>query len=49
VGALLHVHPRERQKLLETNDVAARLEDELNILRRENRAQPKSIGPFSLN
>ncbi len=49
VGALLHVHPRERQHLLELNDVAARLREELQILRRENRPVPRAIGPFSTN
>lgn len=49
VGGMLHVHPRERQHLLELNDVAARLEQELAILRRENRPVPKAIGPFSMN
>jgi ATP-dependent Lon protease len=47
VASTLHVHPRERQHLLELNDVAARLEEELSMLRRENR--PFSIGPFSIN
>jgi len=47
VAATLHVHPRERQHLLELNDVASRLQEELNMLRRENR--PFSIGPFSRN
>jgi Lon protease-like protein len=49
VGATLHVHPRERQHLLEIEDVAARLERELKLLRRENRPPPQSIGPFSPN
>jgi Lon protease-like protein len=47
VASTLHVHPRERQHLLELNDVASRLKEELNLLRRENR--PSSIGPFSIN
>jgi hypothetical protein len=49
VAAGLHVHPREQQHLLELDDVAARLERELALLRRENRPATKSIGPFSLN
>jgi Lon protease-like protein len=49
VAAMLHVHPRERQQLLEVDDVAARLQQELTILRRENRPAPKAIGPFSVN
>jgi Lon protease-like protein len=49
VGAMLHVHPRERQHLLELNDIAARLAQELAILKRENRPLPKAIGPFSMN
>ena len=36
-----------RQHLLELDDVASRLREELSMLRRENR--PFSIGPFSLN
>jgi Lon protease-like protein len=47
VASTLHVHPRERQHLLELNDVASRLQEELSMLRRENR--PASIGPFSIN
>jgi Lon protease-like protein len=47
VAATLQVHPRERQHLLEIDDVARRLQDELSMLRRENR--PFSIGPFSRN
>jgi Lon protease-like protein len=47
VASTLHVHPRERQHLLELNDVASRLQEELSMLRRENR--PSSIGPFSIN
>jgi Lon protease-like protein len=46
VAAMLYVPPRERQLLLEIDDVAARLEQELVLLKRE---MPKSIGPFSLN
>lgn len=49
VGAMLHVHPRERQHLLELDNVAARLEQEVAILRRENKPAPKAIGPFSMN
>ncbi|MGI9148182.1 MAG: LON peptidase substrate-binding domain-containing protein [Chloroflexota bacterium] len=47
VAATLQVHPRERQHLLELNDVTSRLQQELSMLRRENR--PLSIGPFSIN
>jgi uncharacterized protein len=47
VASTLQVHPRERQHLLELNDVASRLREELSMLRRENR--PFSIGPFSKN
>jgi Lon protease-like protein len=46
IAAMLAVDPRERQRLLEINDVGQRLEHELALLRRE---RPKSIGPFSLN
>lgn len=49
VAAGLHIHPRERQQLLELDDVRARLEQELNLLRRENRPPAGSIGPFSRN
>jgi Lon protease-like protein len=49
VAATLHVHPRERQHLLELDDVASRLQQELKLLKRENRAATASIGPFSLN
>jgi Lon protease-like protein len=49
VASTLHVHPRERQQLLEIDDVAARLERELTLLRRENRPAPRTIGPFSVN
>jgi hypothetical protein len=49
VAASLHVHPRERQHLLELDDVAARLEQELKLLRRENRPPAANIGPFSRN
>jgi len=49
VAAGLHVHPRECQQLLEVSDVAERLEQELRLLRRENRPAPKTIGPFSPN
>jgi ATP-dependent Lon protease len=49
VAASLHVHPRERQVLLETDDVDARLREELKLLQRENRPAPKTIGPFSQN
>jgi Lon protease-like protein len=46
VAAALHVHPRERQQLVELDDVAARLRQELMLLKRENLP---SIGPFSMN
>jgi Lon protease-like protein len=49
VASTLHVHPRERQQLLEVDDVAGRLEAELELLRRENRVAPGTIGPFSVN
>jgi Lon protease-like protein len=49
VAADLHVHPRERQQLLEIDDVAARLQEELTLLRRENRPAQSTIGPFSVN
>ena len=49
VAASLHVHPRERQVLLELDDVASRLREELKLLQRENRPAPKNIGPFSPN
>jgi uncharacterized protein len=49
VAASLHVHPRERQQLLEIDDVTARLQQELSLLRRENRPAPSTIGPFSVN
>ena len=49
VAAGLHIHPRERQQLLELDDVASRLERELDLLRRENRPPAASIGPFSRN
>jgi Lon protease-like protein len=46
VAAMLYVDPRERQKLLEIDDVGQRLQQELALLKRE---MPKTIGPFSLN
>jgi len=49
VAAMLYVHPRERQQLLELDDVAARLQRELVLLRRENRPAAGVIGPFSRN
>jgi Lon protease-like protein len=49
VASMLHIHPRERQYLLELDDVASRLQHELAVLRRENRAAPATIGPFSIN
>jgi Lon protease-like protein len=49
IAASLHVHPRERQQLLELDDVAARLQQELTLLKRENRPPAANIGPFSRN
>jgi Lon protease-like protein len=49
IASTLHVHPRERQHLLELDDVARRLQHELALLRRENRPVPATIGPFSVN
>jgi Lon protease-like protein len=49
VATALHVHPREQQQLLELNDVASRLRQELSLLRRENRPATSNIGPFSRN
>jgi Lon protease-like protein len=49
VAATLHVHPRERQHLLEIDDVGARLRQELTLLKRENHPALKTIGPFSTN
>jgi Lon protease-like protein len=46
IAATLMVEPRERQGLLETDEVAQRLQQELMLLKRE---MPKTIGPFSLN
>jgi ATP-dependent Lon protease len=46
VAATLLVDARERQRLLETDDVSRRLQQELVLLKRE---MPKTIGPFSLN
>jgi Lon protease-like protein len=46
IAATLFVDPRERQRLLETDDVASRLQQELTLLKRE---MPRTIGPFSLN
>ncbi len=46
VAAMLYIDPRERQKLLEIDDVGQRLRQELALLKRE---MPRSIGPFSLN
>jgi Lon protease-like protein len=46
VAATLFVDPRERQRLLELDDVITRLEQELVLLKRE---MPRTIGPFSLN
>jgi uncharacterized protein len=49
IASTLHVHPRERQHLLELDDVASRLRQELALLRRENQPGPATIGPFSRN
>jgi ATP-dependent Lon protease len=49
VAASLHIHPRERQQLLEMDDVADRLRQELSLLKRENRPAANTIGPFSIN
>jgi Lon protease-like protein len=49
VAASLHIHPRERQQLLEMDDVASRLQHELSLLKRENRPAANTIGPFSIN
>jgi ATP-dependent Lon protease len=49
VAATLHIHARERQHLLEMDDVEARLRQELTLLRRENEPAKKTIGPFSMN
>jgi Lon protease-like protein len=49
IAASLHIHPRESQRLLELDQVAGRLEHELELLKRENRPAPKTIGPFSMN
>jgi hypothetical protein len=46
VAATLYVDPRERQRLLEIDDVSQRLRQELALLKRE---MPRTIGPFSLN
>lgn len=48
-AATLYVHPRERQFLLELDDVVERLQRELTMLRRENRPAHLTIGPFSVN
>lgn len=48
VAAGLMVDPLEQQQLLLIDDVHARLERELALLRRENRPA-KTIGPFSVN
>ena len=49
IAASLHIHPRESQRLLELDEVASRLQHELELLKRENHPAPKTIGPFSLN
>jgi uncharacterized protein len=46
IAATLFVEAKERQRLLETDDVSSRLQQELALLKRE---MPKTIGPFSLN
>ena len=46
IAATLFVDSHERQRLLETDDVVRRLQQELALLKRE---MPKTIGPFSLN
>jgi len=46
IASTLSVAPRERQRLLELDDVVARLRQELELLKRE---MPRTIGPFSLN
>lgn len=46
IAATLFVDPQERQRLLEMDEVSARLQQELVLLKRE---LPKTIGPFSLN
>lgn len=46
IAATLFVDPRERQRLLETDDLVSRLQQELTLLKRE---MPRTIGPFSLN
>jgi Lon protease-like protein len=46
IAATLFVDPRERQRLLETDEVASRLQQELVLLKRE---MPRTIGPFSMN
>ena len=44
VGSMLHVEPRELQPLLELDDVAERLRQELALLKRENRlASQRSV------
>ncbi|GAC1316584.1 MAG: LON peptidase substrate-binding domain-containing protein [Chloroflexota bacterium] len=48
-ASTLSIHPRERQFLLELDDVVERLERELTMLRRENRPAHLTIGPFSVN
>jgi len=48
VAAGIRVDPREQQQLLGIDDVTARLERELQLLRRENRPA-RMIGPFSVN
>jgi len=49
VASTLYVHPRERQQLLELDDVTSRLQQELKLLKRENKPATTTIGPFSVN
>ena len=49
VGAALQLEARELQPLLELDDVAERLRQELVLLQRENRLAAQTIGPFSMN
>jgi Lon protease-like protein len=49
VAATLQLEPRELQPLLELDDVAERLRQELALLKRENRLAAQTIGPFSKN
>ena len=49
VASTLHVHPRERQHLLELDDVASRLQEELTHAAAREPPAPITIGPFSIN